>query len=297
MSEQEALATQKLTHLAVGPTTLNVKSLQSVGDFYTNMVGLTVLKQTASTLLLGHASKPLLKLITTPDLPHAITTSAGLYHNAILFNSRATLAITLERMLQQVPAAFVGSADHLVSEAFYFTDPEGNGLELYADRDHTKWQWQDGQVLMASNYLDPQQFITSHRNEKTPATGASALTMGHVHLKVGHLPTARRFYVDILGLSVVAAYPGALFLSDGLYHHHLGLNTWESLGAPLRVPSLGLAGFTLIVDTATDLKKLALRLASANVTYTTGTNQQLTTQDPWGSTLRIVTRSQSADHA
>jgi len=114
------------------------------------------------------------------------------------------------------------------------------------------------------------------------------LAIGHIHLKVGHLPTAKNFYVDVLGLTQVATYPGALFLSDGHYHHHLGLNTWESLGALPRTPSLGLASFTLIDDTSSEIEKLAVRLTSAKITYTTHSDQHLTTQDPWGNILHIV---------
>src|SRR5690606_28037910 len=142
--------------------------------------------------------------------------------------------------------SFTGSADHLVSLAFYFDDPEGNGVELYWDRPREEWRWQDGSVAMDTLPLDPNGFIAEHRvapgdlaatgavaaTGAAAAPGSAAASIGHVHLKVGNIDVARAFYVDTLGFEVtVGSWPGALFASAGGYHHHLGMNAWQSRGA------------------------------------------------------------------
>ena len=141
------------------------------------------------------------------------------------------------------PARFTGSADHLVSQAFYFTDPEGNGIELYWDRARTDWSWTHGQVEMATLYLDPNTFLGDHLTEEAAsgATAGDAASVGHVHLSVGDVATARAFYVDALGFDETATLGNqAVFVSAGGYHHHMAMNVWNSRGAGPRMPALGL---------------------------------------------------------
>src|SRR5690606_37036496 len=184
------------------------------------------------------------------------------------FEERSALAAALYRAASSGVGAFTGSADHLVSLAFYFNDPEGNGVELYWDRPRDEWQWADGQVAMDSLPLDPNRFIAEYRGaEDEPASQAGATaTIGHVHLKVGDIPTARAFYVDTLGLEpTMSSWPSALFTAAGGYHHHVGMNIWESRGAGLREPSLGLDSFELVVPGQEALEELRQRLAEAGV--------------------------------
>ncbi|HAN23267.1 MAG TPA: glyoxalase, partial [Microbacterium ginsengisoli] len=151
-------------------------------------------------------------------------------HTAILFESRAALAAALYSVARHAPQTFTGSADHLVSQAFYFTDPEGNGIELYWDRARTAWSWTHGQVEMATLYLDPNAFLSEHLTEQAAAgsTAGDAASVGHVHLSVGDVATARAFYVDTLGFDATASMGNqALFVSAGGYHHHMAMNVWN----------------------------------------------------------------------
>jgi len=266
-------------HIEMGFTQLLVKDLSAQVIFYSELVGLPVIVKTAAAADLGFGGKVALRL-TQQDLPLASPKSAGLYHVAILFEHQAALAKALWRVLKYQPELFQGSADHLVSEAFYFSDPECNGVELYADRPAVSWVWKHGNVQMASEYIDVQAFIQEHREKKSVETAK----VGHVHLKVGSIPEATQFYVGVLGFHVTAQMPSALFLSDGKYHHHLGMNTWESHGAAQRKPSLGVGKITMQLANPADLTGLAQRLQDVDVPFATQ-GADLEVMDPWGNQL------------
>ena len=196
---------------------------------------------------------------------------AGLFHTAILFETQADLAATVALAAQFDPSAYVGSADHLVSEAFYFTDPEGNGIELYWDRPREAWDWDDTPqgrtVRMASLALPPQQYFRTHLSEDALArTPEAAAGVGHVHLQVGDTDTAAAFYVDTLGFERTADFHGqALFVSAGGYHHHMAMNVWNSRGAGPRRDTLGLGEVLISVPGQDDVGSLADRLKSAGI--------------------------------
>jgi catechol 2,3-dioxygenase len=213
----------------------------------------------------------------TKHLSAAHPTHAGLYHFAIVFASRGDLARIIYRVLSQKPQHFTGSADHLVSEAFYFTDPEGNGIELYYDRDRSEWTWENNQVKMATLYIDPAEYLQKYIVLEEPN---KEVKMGHFHLKVGDIQKAQKFYIDILGFDITAELPGALFISVGGYHHHLGLNTWESMGSPERNQSLGLEQLELILPNKQDLKWLKDRLKENDIHFIEDENSVLF-HDPW----------------
>ena len=141
---------------------LRVFDLTTMVEYYTHGVGLVLLSEGGGTLTLGLGDRPVLKLVHAPELRRPPSSAAGLYHSAVLFDSQADLSASLLSIFTSHPHTYTGSADHLVSEAFYFTDPEGNGLELYADRPRESWQWDGDQVRMATIYLDPSQFVNSH---------------------------------------------------------------------------------------------------------------------------------------
>jgi catechol 2,3-dioxygenase len=172
-----------------------------------------------------------------------------------------------------------GASDHLVSEALYLSDPDGNGIELYRDRPRSEWRWQDGQLQMATLALDLDGLLEELGPEPLAGGGAELATvtssgiapgtvMGHVHLQVADLAAAERFYVDGLGLDVtVRGYPGALFVSAGGYHHHLGLNTWHSRGAAPAAPgSVGLQWYELMLDGEAALSQALARLDAGGFT-------------------------------
>lgn len=270
---------------SLGIVELHVKNLETMQMFYHDVMGLSVLSQSAGKVTLGIGNYSLLSLHQDPSLFSAHPSHAGLYHFAILFSSRGDLARTIHRILESTPNLFTGSADHLVSEAFYFNDPEGNGIELYYDRDRSAWKWKDGQVQMASLYIDPVSYIESYLplEEKDSTT-----SMGHVHLKVGEIEKAKAFYVDALGFDVTARLPEALFISVDGYHHHIGLNTWESKGSGEREKTLGLKSFSFVFPDPKDLIGLKDKLQKTHISFLEESGK-LIFHDPWKN--QIVART------
>jgi catechol 2,3-dioxygenase len=267
------------THM--GNVTLFVRNLERVVTFYKDLVGLDVLDEADTRCILGHDDEPLITLIENENLAVAHAGSAGLYHTAILFSERSALAKSVLNILTKSSQLFEGSGDHLVSQAFYFHDPEGNGVELYFDRPREEWIWENGQVQMATLYIDPENFVKENINGQTGAH----LSIGHVHLKVGNILEARKFYVDILGFDITAEMPTALFVSAGGYHHHLGMNVWESSGASKRNESLGLGSFEIILENQDELNNLKHRLQKDDIVFD-GDNA-LTILDPWANKIIV----------
>ena len=265
---------------------LLVRDLDVMTAYYQHAVTLDVLGQSGATATLGRGGVPVMVLRQERDLPAADPRGAGLYHTAIVFEDERRLAASLASMAQRVPQTFTGSADHLVSEAFYFTDPEGNGVELYRDRPREEWTVHpDGTVAMATEYLDPNQFLRRWHDPDVPDDGASA-AIGHVHLQVGDIASARRFYVDVLGFDVTATLDSALFVSAGGYHHHIGMNTWRSAGAAPRAASRGLGDVRVLVPTRADVEALADRLRFHGV-LTADDGETLRFVDPWNTRLAV----------
>lgn len=270
----------------MGAVTLLVADLDAMTAFYRDVVTLQVLDADGDTVTVGRAGVPLVILRHEPTLRHALPGSAGLFHTAIVFESQAALAGALSSVAQRAPHTFTGSADHLVSQAFYLTDPEGNGIELYWDRDRTEWSWTHGQIEMATLYLDPNSFLQEHLGEDP--TGAAAAQIGHVHLSVGDVDTAREFYVNRLGFDATASLgEQALFVSAGGYHHHMAMNVWNSRGAGPRMPALGLGQVDLLLPDADSLGALNERLTHFD-TDVQDDGRALTFQDPWNNTLKAA---------
>jgi catechol 2,3-dioxygenase len=248
--------------------------------FYGTTIGLDVLGQTKSSALLGRGDNASVELISKPSLAHAGPRDAGLFHNAIVYDTRAGVSQPVARLLTQSPQLYTGTGDHLVSEAFYFNDPEGNGIELYFDRPSDTWEWQDGHVVMDTLYIDPVAYVNQHYDQADTAHAK----LGHVHLRVGDIPTAKSFYVDILQFDITADLGSALFISVAGYHHHIGLNTWMSAGAGPRTPALGLSSVSIHLQSDRDVSALAARLESAQ--YLFGhINGAVHVADPWGNNL------------
>ncbi|MBU1587417.1 MAG: VOC family protein [Actinobacteria bacterium] len=272
----------------MGPVTLRVGDLDAMTAYYRDAVALEVLSQDGPTVTLGRGATPVMVLEHAPELKHASPSDAGLFHTAILFDSERALAASVYSVAQKYPGTFTGSSDHLVSKAFYFTDPEGNGVELYWDRERSAWSWVHGTIEMGTVYLDPNAFLQENLTEESveqPLIGGAQV--GHVHLQVGDIPSAREFYVNSLGFDETAAYgPQALFVSAGGYHHHMAMNTWNSRGAGPRLPALGLAQVDIQVPTADDLGALGERLEHYGVS-TRDDGKTLAFDDPWANLIRV----------
>ncbi|GAA2719122.1 VOC family protein [Cellulomonas aerilata] len=272
---------------AMDAVTLHVEDLAGLAAYYRQALGLTTLSEGDGVTVLGRGATPVLVLRHTPGLPRPARDQAGLFHTAVLFATQADLAAAVLTAARHPRSHFVGSADHLVSEAFYFTDPEGNGIELYADRDRSLWPRHNGEIPMPSLALDPNDYLREHLTEHAvdAMTGARA-GVGHVHLQVGDLDGARAFYVDALGFETTFNYTGALFVSAGGYHHHLAMNIWNSRGAGPRASSLGLGEVAITVPDREELDAVVARLRHHGVDHADD-GRTVRTLDPWRNAVAL----------
>jgi len=273
----------------MGRLELRVADMTKQFAFYTDGVGLVPLSEEPGSVTLGHGSTPIVRLTESTDLRPARRGEAGLFHTAVVYDDPRALASTLVSMYTRFPETHAGTGDHLVSEAFYFTDPEGNGVELYRDRPRSEWKWVDGQVQMDTLYIDPAAFVNRELGGIDPASlPESEASLGHVHLQVGDVDSARDFYVRALGFDETFAFPGsALFVSAGGYHHHMAMNVWNSRGAGPRSKTLGMGVVDILVPTADELGKADERLRFAGFTPTFD-GQTLGVLDPWNNEIRLT---------
>ncbi|MGD8320118.1 MAG: VOC family protein [Gemmatimonadota bacterium] len=231
----------------IGSVHLRVADLERQVAFYRDALGFTLLAEDGATAALGSSSdRPLVVLHEAPGAPPAPQGAPGLFHMALLLPDRLALSGMIRRVRSH-GATFDGFADHNVSEAAYLRDPEGNGIELYADRVRSVWRTVEGRIFMTTEPLDLPGLLAA-TTEPAPALPGETV-MGHIHLRVSSLAAAEAFYVDRLGFDVVTRdYPGALFVAAGDYHHHVGLNVWGSrAGAPAPEGARGLVSFDVVV--------------------------------------------------
>jgi catechol 2,3-dioxygenase len=275
------------THL--GYVSLQIANLSRSLDYYQQVLGLRVLERTSTTAILGtqDGETPLVHLTeragANPSPHHA---RLGLYHYAILLPDRPALGRFISHLSEIGTQA--GAADHLVSEALYLRDPDGLGIEVYADRPRSTWQAVHRQLRMASDSLDFDDVVRSAGGQ--PWVGMPAGTvMGHVHLHVADLDRAAAFYHAALGLDkMVWDYPSALFLAAGGYHHHLGLNTWAGANAPRPTENdARLLEWRIALPTVADVQKAAASLAAAG-NAVTADGADCVAEDPWGTRVRLL---------
>lgn len=276
----------------VGVVRLQVASLERSLEYYEGRLGFRVLERTGREAHLGarEDGRVLVALVERPGIrPVSRRGTLGLYHFAILLPHRASLARFVRHVVAIGPDARTsGMSDHAVSEAVYLTDPDGLGIEVYADRPRSSWQYRGEQLLMTTRPLDVHGLLAEAGDE--PWAGMPAGTaIGHVHLHVGDLDEAAGFYHSALGFDkVVWDYPGALFLSAGGYHHHLGTNTWSS-GSPAADDRARLLSWDLVVPREEDAAAAARSLVRAG--YAASREEESRAwraADPWGTTLRII---------
>lgn len=265
------------TPLRIGRVALTVHDLDAVAGFYQDIMGLHLLSSDGESVRLGTGDTVLLELRRDTSARRRLASEAGLFHTAFLLPDRRDLCRWVRHAAAR-RAPVSGASDHLVSEAIYLNDPEGNGIEIYADRPAAEWRWKDGMVEMATAGLDVDGLMASGGTESWQGFPAGA-TVGHVHLQVGALEAAEAFYAGTLGLDVTCRYPGATFYSSGGYHHHIGANIWNSRGAGQRTPSTGLSDVEILA-----LPEQRARLAAAG---TADGAKDLTLLDPWGTAITI----------
>lgn len=270
--------------LKMGAVTLWVADLAKMIKYYRDAVGLTLLSEVGGEAVLGHGETALVVLQHKPELNYAGPNQAGLFHTAILFPTQAALAKAVFAVATQYPGSFTGSADHLVSQAFYFNDPEGNGVELYWDRDRSQWSWAHGSIEMDTLFLDPNEFLQQHLVETEVADDKQ---VGHVHLSVGSIAAAEEFYIKMLGFEKTLDWNGqALFVSAGGYHHHMAMNIWRSRGAGRRQLTLGLANVAIELPSTAQVDDVKDRLTYFEQQPQT-TDGAVKVTDPWGNLISI----------
>ena len=247
----------------LGAIRLRAADAERLARFYEEAIGLEVVEDGPITGL-GVDGRALVELEPDPDAPPRPPHTTGLFHLALLVPTRADLARALRRVVA-AGSRLTGASDHLVSEALYLRDPEGNGIELYRDRPRDDWPDAGGSLRMDTLPLDLGSLLSEEDEAGDDADMPAGTTLGHVHLQVADLAAAERFWVDALGLDVaVRGYPGALFVSAGGYHHHVGLNTWAGVGAPSPPDgALGLDRFEVVLPDADAVSEAGERLAAA----------------------------------
>ena len=265
-SEQNTDATlAEATRL--GAVRLAVADIDRATAFYRDAIGLEPIDTADGVQRLGIDGSPLVELVAEPDAPAAPRGTAGLFHLALLVPGRRDLAEAVVRVVD-TGARFTGASDHLVSEALYLNDPEGNGIEIYRDRPRADWPRAGDDIEMATLPLDLDVIMATLGDEQPAPRMATGTTLGHVHLKMDDLATGRRFYAGVLGFDVTTQnYPGALFVSAGGYHHHIGMNTWQS-NRPAQAGALGLRHFEVVVPDGAELARVVARAEGAGLAVT-----------------------------
>jgi catechol 2,3-dioxygenase len=271
----------------LGPVKLQVANLGRSVAYYESVIGLQAISRSDGMARLGaHGDDSM--LVGLRERPGATPVPGrgllGLYHFAILVPDRAVLG----RFLRHVTAlgVHVGMADHLVSEALYLTDPDGLGIEVYADRPRASWKTADRQIAMATDPLDAESLMAAGGD--APFTGLPRGTViGHVHLHVGDIERASHFYHEGLGFDkMVWNYPGALFLAAGGYHHHLGTNTWAAGQPAAGDGDARLLEWEVVVPTVSDAQAALSSVESGGHAVERDTSGG-TVSDPWGTKVRV----------
>jgi catechol 2,3-dioxygenase len=285
--EGDEMSFHKTPNTFVSQVHLKVQDIERSLKFYQNIIGLKVLEQQERKVALTADGKTALVTIEQPeDIQPKQQRTTGLYHYALLLPSRADLAKVILHMIQtQYPIQ--GGSDHLVSEALYLADPDGNGIEIYHDRPASTWKWEGKEVVMTTEPMDVEGILKE--DDGQPWSGLPAGTiMGHIHLHVAEFKKTEQFYCEGLGFEIVCTYGGqALFISTGGYHHHIGLNTWNGVGAPAPAEnSVGMSSYSVVFPNETALKEAITRLSTLGAELTEDKGE-IFTKDPSGNTIEL----------
>lgn len=269
----------------IGRVRLKLRDLEAGAAFYENTLGLRRISAEAGRLVLGTTKTALLELIAAPAAAARNPRDAGLFHTAFLLPSRASLGAWLAfAMASGVPVQ--GASDHVVSEAIYLADPEGNGIEIYADTPTSSWHDAAGKLLMTTQALDADGVLAAGQAGSWQGFPEDGL-IGHVHLQVGDTAASERFYGDVLGFDLTKRYPKASFFGADGYHHQLACNTWNSAGAVARPRNAtGLDGFEILLRRSEDHAAILARAAQAGIVAEHNGNTAVL-RDPWGNGINL----------
>jgi catechol 2,3-dioxygenase len=286
-------ATRLPADTRIGRVRLRVANLGRALAFYRDMLGLQLRRDAGNIVMLGPRSaasdRALIVLEERPGMIRRPTRprTAGLYHVALLVPNRRELGRTLIG-LSEAGYPLRGMSDHAVSESLYLDDPDGNGLEIYADRPRAEWPIHNGVVRMTVDPMDVEGVLAAGREDPSDWQGLPRETVvGHVHLTVSRMDRAVAFYRDVVGFDVMMRAPSLTAVSAGGYHHHLNLNTWAGEGAPPDSEQVaGLSAWELRVPGDQDHRALIDRLAAAGAL--TGSSDGGTARDPDGIPMEIT---------
>ncbi len=270
---------------------LKVTNKDRALSFYQEILGLQVLKESRTMVVFTVDGKtPILTILEPEQVTAKEARRTGLYHFALLLPTRADLAACLKHLMES-GYPLQGASDHLVSEAIYLADPDGNGIEVYADRPSEKWEWSEGMVQMDTAPLDVEELFQQWNGEVWRGLPKETI-IGHIHLHVADLHAAQQFYCDGLGFDIVTRYgEQALFISSGNYHHHIGLNTWNGRGAqPPSEKSAGLEYFTLIYPNKEEMMQTIKRLNNRHDSIQVE-GEEIKLIDPSGTRLVLTTKA------
>lgn len=274
--------------MRIGLLRLGVRDLDAVSRFYRDIIGLAVLREDAAATVLGTPAGALLELSGDPGLRPRDRREAGLFHMAFLLPGREDLGRWLA-FASSKGTALLGASDHGVSEALYLADPEGNGIEIYADHPPSRWRDRHGAIRMTTERLDTQELLEAADAEGTTWSGfPDEGCIGHVHLQVGDEERAAHFYTGVLGLEPTTRIRGARFFGSGGYHHQVAANVWNSDGAGRRPDgAAGLAAFQVIVRSG-DHEAIRARAAQAGAAVS-AQGAVTIIEDPWGTRIELAT--------
>ncbi|MGM1048473.1 MAG: VOC family protein [Bacillota bacterium] len=276
----------------LGHVSLRIRNLARSVRFYTEVIGLKMLRQQGRVAELTADGKHTLLMLEEVEglIQQPERTAAGLYHFAILVPDRKSLGLVIRNLISHnIP---VGQGDHLVSEALYLSDPDNNGIEIYADRPRDTWKRDEkGEIMMTTDPVDVDGLLAV--SEGLEWNGLPAGTViGHVHFHVSNLQEAKRFYCDVLGFELTAHYGNAaMFISAGGYHHHIGLNVWAGVGVP-NTPrhAAGMNYFTVVLPSEDELKVVGDRIHAAGLTLEER-DGAFYVKDPFDIEVRLVVQS------
>lgn len=266
---------------------LKVTNLQTSLRFYQDILGFQVLHQSKHEVSLSaDGNQTLVQLHAPEGLQKKELRRTGLYHFAILLPTRNDLAKIIRHFIK-VNYPLQGASDHDVSEALYLADPDGNGIEIYADRPKTSWDWRGEEVVMGTNALDVQSIMSEWDGNEWNSMPNETI-MGHIHLHVNNIEEAKTFYCEGLGFEVVTHYGNqALFISTGKYHHHIGLNIWNgTMAVAPSANSVGMAFYTLVFP-KNKLEQAVERLQAMNIEVERQADSYMVS-DPAGNNIKLV---------
>lgn len=274
----------------VGEVKLRVEDLERSLAFYKNILGFEVLRKTENSAeLTADGLTRLISLVQPAEIVPKTGRRAGLYHFAVLLPNRSDLARLVTHFL--VKGIRFAASDHLVSEALYLEDPDGNGIEIYSDRDPATWRWYGDIVAMDTIPLNLDDFMKEPEAAQ-PWQGVPKDTIvGHIHLHVSHLKEAEKFYTDGLGFDIVSRMgDSALFMSTNRYHHHIAVNVWNGVDAPPTPPNMvGLEHFTIVLPDEDKLEEVKLNLQAIDASFHESQGE-INTTDPAGNRIKLVIR-------